>query len=62
MSTRPELSTCRALGYEAVDGKGGRLIEYVNGATSGEGMDVVFECSGAVGAAGQSHFKSGLGA
>ncbi len=47
------LGTCRALGYETVNGKDGRLVDYVNDTTNGEGTDVVFECSGAESAAAE---------
>jgi threonine dehydrogenase-like Zn-dependent dehydrogenase len=45
------LGMCRALGYETVNGQNGGLIDFVHEATKGEGVDVVFECSGAESAA-----------
>ena len=37
---------CKALGYETVNGRNGGLVDYVEAANKGEGMDVVFECTG----------------
>lgn len=45
------LGMCHTLGYETVNGKNGGLVNFVNEATKGEGMDVVFECSGVESAA-----------
>ena len=45
------LGMCRSLGYETVNGRNGGLVDYIGETTKGEGMDVVFECSGAESAA-----------
>ncbi len=45
------LGLAGSLGFETVNGKDGGLVDYVGEATKGEGMDVVFECSGAASAA-----------
>ncbi len=41
------LAICRTFGFETVDIGKKNLIDYVNEATNGDGVDVVFECSGA---------------
>ncbi|MBB4267102.1 zinc-dependent alcohol dehydrogenase [Roseospira visakhapatnamensis] len=40
------LAVCRDLGFETVNVKDASLVDYVAETTHGEGMDVVFECSG----------------
>lgn len=48
------LALCSEMGFETVNGKEKDLIEYVNETTGGDGVDVVFECSGSAPAALQS--------
>ena len=45
------LGLTTALGFEAVDVRSTNLVEHVAAATAGEGVDVVFECSGVESAA-----------
>ncbi len=45
------LGLTAALGFETVDVRSTSLVEHVAATTGGEGVDVVFECSGAEGAA-----------
>ena len=45
------LALTTALGFEAVDIGSTNLVDHVAATTDGEGVDVVFECSGAEGAA-----------
>lgn len=45
------LNMCQALGYETVNGRNDGLSNYIAETTRGEGVDVVFECSGAESAA-----------
>lgn len=45
------IAICRSMGFEAVDVAKTNLIDYVSDATGGNGVDVVFECSGAESAA-----------
>lgn len=40
------LDMCKEFGFETVNVKNDDLIDYVNNATNGVGVDVVFECSG----------------
>ena len=40
------LDMCKEFGFETVNVKNDNLIDYVNNATNGVGVDVVFECSG----------------
>lgn len=40
------LAMCREFGFEAVNVKEKNLAEYVAAATNGDGVDIVFECSG----------------
>lgn len=40
------LAMCRDFGFETVDGRTGNLTAHVAEATGGNGVDVVFECSG----------------
>lgn len=40
------LDMCKEFGFETVNVKNDNLIGYVNNATNGVGVDVVFECSG----------------
>jgi len=47
------LALCRDLGFEAVNVRETPLADYVNRSTGGDGMDVVFECSGAESAAAE---------
>ncbi|MDR3373357.1 MAG: alcohol dehydrogenase catalytic domain-containing protein [Ancalomicrobiaceae bacterium] len=47
------LQLCRTLGFEAVNGRDHGLAEHVRDITNGEGVDVVFECSGAESAAAE---------
>ncbi len=46
-----KLDMCRAFGFETVNGADSGLVDYISQTTKGEGMDVVFECSGAESAA-----------
>ncbi|SBW12837.1 Dehydrogenase [uncultured Alphaproteobacteria bacterium] len=45
------LGLCRELGFEAVNVRQEAVVDYVARTTGGDGMDVVFECSGAESAA-----------
>lgn len=40
------LAMCREFGFEAVNVKERNLTDYVNETTGGDGVDIVFECSG----------------
>jgi len=40
------LALCKEFGFETVNAKEKDLIDYVNETTGGDGMDLVFECSG----------------
>lgn len=40
------LAMCREFGFETVNVKEKNLVDYVNEATGGDGVDIVFECSG----------------
>ena len=44
---------CADLGFEAVNVKDESIVDYVARTTGGDGMDVVFECSGAESAAAE---------
>ena len=41
------LDVCKELGLETVNVKDTSLVDYINDSTNGEGVDIVFECSGA---------------
>nr|WP_321462164.1 alcohol dehydrogenase catalytic domain-containing protein [uncultured Cohaesibacter sp.] len=41
------LDVCKELGLETVNVKDTNLVDYINDSTNGEGVDIVFECSGA---------------
>ncbi|WP_119310051.1 zinc-dependent alcohol dehydrogenase [Cohaesibacter haloalkalitolerans] len=41
------LDVCKDLGLETVNVKDTNLVDYINDSTNGEGVDIVFECSGA---------------
>lgn len=45
------LELCRELGFDAVDVGSDSLVAHVNAATTGDGVDAVFECSGVASAA-----------
>lgn len=47
------LEMCRAFGFETVNGRTASVVDYVAETTGGEGMDLVFECSGSEGAAAE---------
>jgi threonine dehydrogenase-like Zn-dependent dehydrogenase len=40
------LALCREFGFETVDVKKTNLVDYVSAVTGGNGVDIVFECSG----------------
>jgi threonine dehydrogenase-like Zn-dependent dehydrogenase len=45
------LDLCRAFGFEAVNVRDTNLVDFVTRVTAGEGVDIVFECSGVESAA-----------
>ncbi|MDR1828047.1 MAG: alcohol dehydrogenase catalytic domain-containing protein [Methylobacteriaceae bacterium] len=47
------LDMCRKLGFEAVDLNKTNLVDYVAGSTDGNGVDIVFECTGSEAAAAE---------
>lgn len=55
------LAMCREFGFETVDGREKTLAEYVEATTGGDGVDVVFECSGVETAALESTRAARIG-
>ncbi len=47
------LGLAAAMGFETIDGMNGGLVEHIAESTKGEGVDIVFECSGAESAASE---------
>jgi threonine dehydrogenase-like Zn-dependent dehydrogenase len=45
------LELCRSFGFETVNVRDASLVDYVKDSTNGEGVDIVFECSGVESAA-----------
>ncbi len=51
--SQPRLDLCRELGFETVNSREQSLADYVMEATSGDGANVVYECSGAAAGAAE---------
>lgn len=47
------LSLCKQFGFETVNARQASIVDYVRQSTNGEGVDIVFECSGVESAAAE---------